>query len=277
MGLLRDRMARDLESRGLAPRTIVEYLASIRGLAKFHMKAPDLLRADEVRDWIDHLREKGTGPDGMRLHCAALVSLYRRTLGRPEMVSFLAWPRSPRRIPVVLSRGEVDRLLASFEKPVYRAFYTLIYATGLRIREASLLEVQDIQWERRIIHVRHGKGGHERQVALEPELYQQLQAYWALIRPPRPLLFAGKKGKPLDLDAARRALTAAAEGAGITKHVTPHTLRHTFATHLLDAGVDLRTIQVVLGHGSLRTTQIYLRVSPRLVVGIPHLLRGRPD
>ena len=272
MGLLRDRMARDLEARGLAPRTIVEYLASIRGLAKFHMKSPDLLTADEVRDWLDHLREKGTGPDGMRLHCAALVSLYRRTLGRLEMVSFLAWPRSPRRIPVVLSRGEVDRLLGAFEKPLYRAFYALIYATGLRIREASLVEVGDIQWARRIIHVRHGKGGHERQVPLEPELYRQLRAYWAEVRPEKPLLFAGKAGKPLDLDAARRALTAAAKAAGITKRVTPHALRHTFATHLLDAGVDLRTIQTVLGHGSLRTTQIYLTVSTRLIAGVPPLL-----
>lgn len=269
MSLLRDRMSGDLERAGLAQSTRREYIESIRKLAKFHWRSPDQLEADDLRAWVDHLYQQKIGPDRIRVHFAAMAFLYRKTLGRPELVSFLSWPRSPQRLPVVLSQEEVGRLLRAIRKPRYRIFFSLIYDTGMRIREASLLETKDIDRARGVIQIRQGKGGKERQVRLSDSLYEQLRTHWKESQPAAPYLFTGKTGKPIDFAGARKALELAAKDAGITKRVTPHTLRHCFATHLLEAGTDLRVLQVLLGHASIRTTQLYLRVSKRLITQVP--------
>ncbi|HVZ32881.1 MAG TPA: tyrosine-type recombinase/integrase [Polyangiaceae bacterium] len=175
-------------------------------------------------------------------------------------MAFLSWPKDPKRLPKVLTEEQVSRLLDALESPKYRVFFTTLYATGLRLREASHLEVGDVDSARGLIHVRHAKGQRERLVMLSPRLLAILRAYWKQERPARPYLFPTKAGKPLDPDFARRVLHQAAKAAGLTK-VTPQVLRHSFATHLLDGGTKLRIIQVLLGHDSIRTTTRYARVS----------------
>jgi site-specific recombinase XerD len=205
----------------------------------------------------------------MRQHFAALKFLYEKTLGRPEVVSFISWPRDVPRLPFVLNVSEVARLLRALREPKYRAFFTLVYATGLRLREASRLETRDIDGARGVIHVRHAKGREERLVTLGTRLLATLRIYWKFVRPPAPWLFASSRGTHVSPEVARRALKHAAAEAGLDARVTPHVLRHCFATHLLEAGTDLRVIQVVLGHRSIRTTARYAHVSPEMISKTP--------
>jgi site-specific recombinase XerD len=183
-------------------------------------------------------------------------------LWRPEAVSFLSWPPDPVKLPTVLAAEEVQRLLGALQRPKYRVFFTTVYGTGLRVREASRLQTRDIDTARGVIHVRHGKRGKERFVMLSPRLLKILRAYWALERPMAPWLFeSNRAGRPLSPDTARKALKAAAVKARLDKKVTPHMLRHSFATHLLDHGTELRVIQVLLGHNTIKSTTRYARVS----------------
>lgn len=267
MGQLRDRMVHDLELSGYVPKTRLIYLNAIRDFAKHFRRSPAELGADDVRTWVGRLtKEGGIGPQRIRQHMAALKFLYTKTLWKPEAVSFLSWPSDPQKLPTVLAASEVERLLAALERPKYRVFFTTVYATGLRVREACRLETRDIDAARSVIHVRHGKGHKERFVMLSPRLLVILRAYWSLERPPAPWLFASStSGRCLNADMARKALKLAAAKAGVEKKVTPHVLRHSFATHLLDGGTDLRVIQVLLGHGSIKTTTRYARVSTELI------------
>lgn len=285
MSLLRDRMSRDMERAGLAPRTRTQYIAAIRHMAEFHGRSPDLLEPDDIRDWDDEMQRRGNGPDWTRVHVAALAFLYRRTLSRPEMVSFLAYPRSPRRPPNVLSLEEVFRLLAALRERRYHAFFSLMFDTGLRISEAAALKAGDIDHARGVIHVRQGKGGKGRHVKLGERLYQLLRSYWRDVRMKEPhpeplskdsLLFACKTGAHISLASARETLKLAAQEAGITKRVTPHTLRHSYATSQLEAGTDLRVVQAQLGHADIGSTQIYLHVSTRMIHQAPCLLDAMP-
>lgn len=284
MSLLRDRMSRDMERAGLAQLTRKEYIAAIRHMTEFLGRPPEELGADDIRAWDDEMYRRGLGVSWVRVHVAALVFLYRKTLPRPELVSFLAFPRRPRGLPVVLSAEEAGRVLAALREPRYRVFFSLIYDTGMRISEAAHLKAGDIDRARGVIKV-CGKGGKERQVKLGDRLYQLLRAYWTEVRakdaktaPPSrdSLLFVSGAGTPLGFDSARKALALAAKAAGISKPVTPHTLRHSFATAQLEAGTDLRTVQTLLGHGSLGTTQVYLRVSTRLILKAPSPLDALP-
>lgn len=267
MGQLRDRMMHDLELAGYAPMTRLIYLNSIRDFAKFFWRAPSELGAEEVRAWVGHLtKAAGLGPQRVRQHLAALKFLYTKTLWKPEAVSFLSYPSAPEKLAPVLAVDEIERLLAALERPKYRVFFTTVYATGLRLREASLLETRDIDAARGVIHVRHGKGQKERFVMLGAPLLAILRAYWSLERPPAPWLFASStSGRPLEANMARKALKLAAAKAGVDKKVTPHVLRHSFATHLLEGGTDVRVIQVLLGHGSIESTTRYASVSTKLI------------
>jgi site-specific recombinase XerD len=168
-------------------------------------------------------------------------------------------------MPVVLSPNEVRRLLGALREPKYRVFFALLYATGLRVLEATQLETRDIDAQRGLIHVRHAKGRDERFVMLGARLLELLRGYWRFERPPQPWLFATARGTPLNADVARNALRLAAAEARLEKRVTPHVLRHSFATHLLESGTDLRVIQVLLGHRSIRTTARYAHVSSSLI------------
>ena len=268
------RLEGDLQMAGKAPGTIQQYLASIRGFEAFLGLGLDQACQDDIRRWVEHLRHQPIGPARLRCHYSALTFLYRKTLGQPEKVAFISMPRSEAPLPIVLTPAEVQRVLGAFTTAKYRTFCTLLYATGLRIREAALLETGDIDVMNQVIRVRHGKGGRERLVPLNRRLYATLRTYWAHERPSHPWLFTAKSGKPICHETARRALLCASAVAGIGKVVTPHMLRHAFATHLLEQGTDLRKIQVVLGHGSIRSTTIYTQVSAKEIASLKSPLEG---
>ena len=278
MSPLRERLMEDLVLAGYARSTQRVYAWAVHDFVRFVRRSPSELGQEDVRRWVRRLIDSSVSPQRLRHHFAALRFLFTRTIHRPEVVSFLSWPAAPERLPIVLALEEVDRLLAAFSDPVYRVFFTMIYATGLRIGEASCLETGDIDAARGVVHVRHAKGGRERMVMLRPRLLVALREHWRVERPPPPLLFASRWGGPLNPNTARKTLRLAAAAAGITKRVTPHVLRHSFATHLLEQGTDLRVIQVLLGHTSISTTTRYVRVSTALIAATvsPHdLLPGR--
>lgn len=271
MSLMRDRMARDMERANLSERTRKQYTYAIEILARFHGKEPELLTPDDLRAWEDDLLRRGLGPNIRRVYLAAAAFLYRKTLSRPEMVSFLVPPRDPRRLPRVLSREEVSQLLGTLRDPRYATFFALIYDTGLRLAEALQLKAEDVDRARGVIHV-HGKGARDRQVRLGEALYERLRSYWREVRVPQAKGELLSKGSPLFTVGklgAQAALDRATKEAGIRKRVTTHTLRHCFATHHLEAGTDLRLVQTLMGHGSLRSTQVYLHVSTALIRQVP--------
>jgi len=265
MEIVLEQMGADLELAGYAERTRATYLRAVEALAIFHGRSPAVMGQPELREWVGHLAGRGLSAQRRRQHHAALRFLYARTLGRPELTAFLSWPRDSERLSPVLAPAEIERLLRTLRVPKYRVFFTLLYATGLRLREACLLETRDIDAVRGIIRVRHGKGRQERVVMLSVRLLGILRAYWRFERPSAPWLFASSRGTPLNAEVARRALKRAAAELGLAVHVTPRLLRHCFATHLLEAGTDLRVIQALLGHRSIRTTARYARVSTELI------------
>ena len=278
MSLLRDRMIRDLERAGRAQHTIKQYTIAVRLLAKFHRKSPDLLTPDDIRAWEEDLIRRDLSPNSRRVYLAAAAFLYRRTLGRPEMVSFITHPSGRRKLPLALSHEEVRRVLAALREIRYRVFYSLIFDTGLRISEAANLKAGDVDRDLKVIHVRNGKGGKDRQVKLGDRLLAMLRDYWREVRMkdhhPDPLskdsfLFGSRVGGRISIAGARGALAMAVREAGIAKPVTPHTMRHSFATTQLEAGTDLAVIQAQLGHQDIGSTQIYLHVSTRLIRQAP--------
>ena len=271
------RFAGDLRMANRATGTIQLYVASIRRFEEFLGQELAEASQESVRRWVDHLRGQAVGASRLGQHYSALKFFYARTLGQPEKVAWITIPKAKAHLPSILGRPEVQRLLGGFTTAKYRMFFTLIYATGLRITEGSLLETRDIDSMQKVIHVRNGKGGKERMVPMDGKLYGLLRAYYKHEQPPKPWLFASKSGGPLCPDTARRALLCAAAASGIGKIVGPHMLRHAFATHLLEKGTDLRTIQVVLGHGSIRSTQIYTQVEPSLIAAIRSPLEDLPD
>jgi len=273
---LRNRMLEDLRLGGYSKATIKSYVESVAAFAKYHRKSPALCDWDDVRSWAMHLQAKGSAPPSIRLRLSGLKFFYTRTLRRPEVVAELPLPKVRKSMPVVLSASEVRALLEALETPRMRMFFTLVYATGMRLREACALETRDIQKERGVIHVRHGKGGKERFVPLSPRLYDLLRAYYAQVRPTQPWLFSGRSGKPLHPDVAIRSMVVARRVARIEKRVTTHTLRHSFATHLLEQGTDLRVIQVLLGHSSVQTTAVYTHVSSKVIAGVTSPLDSLP-
>ena len=256
------RFAGDLRMANRAARTIQQYVSSVRRFEEYLGTTwPTPARKRSAAGWTSSAARRSVA-SRLGQHYAALKFLFARTLGQPEKVAWITIPKAKAPLPSILARPEIQRLLDGFTTAKYRMFFTLIYATGLRITEASLLETRDIDAMQKVIHVRNGKGGKERMVPMDAKLYGLLRAYYKHEQPPKPWLFASKSGNPICLDTARRALLCAAAASGIGKIVSPHMLRHAFATHLLENGEDLRKIQVVLGHGSIQSTQIYTQVSP---------------
>jgi len=264
MGDVFKRLAWDLGFAGRAERTQKIYLADARAFAAFHGQPPEELGQEAVRAWVEHLIEQGTSATRLRQHMSALVWLFRKTLGKPEAVSFFSWPKIPSRLPVVLSVEEVAALLEAVEGDNYRMLFRTMFAAGLRIHEACRLRLDDLDAQRHVIRVM-GKGKVERQGVLHQRLLEALRTYWAEVHPVRPWLFTGRVGKPLDPDQARKVFKAALRETGLTKKATPHALRHTYATLLLEQGTDLRVIQVLLGHKTLRSTERYLHVTTHLL------------
>jgi integrase/recombinase XerD len=267
MGKIRDRMQQDLERAGYAKGTVETYLACARDFVQhFDGRSPLRLGQDEMRAFVDMLEGRELSPQRVRQYLAALKFLYGKTLGRPEDVAWVGFPRVKRRTPEVLSGSEVHRVLGAIKSRPSRAIATVCYGAGLRVSEARQLEVQDILSSRGLLHVRAGKGGHERFAMLSPRLLTTLREYWRAVRPKPPLLFPSATASgPIHPETVRTALRDAARTASVCKRVTPHILRHSFATHLLEMGVEMRIIQQLLGHASIRSTAVYAQVTTAIV------------
>jgi integrase/recombinase XerD len=258
---LRQRMIDDMTIRNLAVVTRQSYLRTVASFSAFHGRSPDQLTLEDVRDYQLHLLACGLKATSVCQMMSALRFFYGVTLDSPEMAARIRQPRRGDPLPAILSRDEVGRLLASVANPPMRALLTTIYAAGLRVAEAVALEVGDIDSARMTIHVRAGKGRRDRYVMLAPRLLAILRAHWRRTRS-RPWLFPGPDpSRPITTRAVRRACRQAVETASLEKAVTVHTLRHCFATHLLEQGVDIRVIQGLLGHRHIASTTRYARVA----------------
>ena len=263
MGRLHDRMAEDLTLRNFSPATRRNYLLYARKFAAFFMRSPEDMGEPEIRQFLLHqLEVKHLTHASYRQIYAALKFLYTVTLGRAWEVEHLPYPRQRlRSLPVVLHAEELAILFQTIRSLKYRALFMTCYAAGLRINEACHLRVEDIDSKQMLVHVRHAKGGKERITLLSAKLLEVLRSYW-MEQKPRHWLFPGKTpDRPLSSDTARQALEQICLDAGLTKKCTPHTFRHSFATHLLDAGADLVVLQALLGHHSIRTTSRYTHIS----------------
>jgi integrase/recombinase XerD len=272
------QMEQDLAFASYSGSTQKSYLKTVEAVAAHFGRPVAEIGRDELRDYVEMLHEQARSASWLKMKLAAIVFLFTKTLGRPTDVSFVVWPRQYSPLPTVLSQAEVAAFLEALRHPLYRAIAMVLYGAGLRIDETLALEVSDIDGARGVLRVRHGKGNRAREARLSPTLYQSLRCYWDMERPPRPYLFASRgTGRPPTQETVRRAFALAAEQAGITKPVRPHVLRHSYATHLLDAGTDVRVIQALLGHQSLRTTMRYTRVSTALVQKVPSPLDLLPS
>ena len=267
MGELHDRMEGDLLLRAAAPTTRAEYLRCSRQLAAYYRRSPAELSIEDVRAYLLHLtRDLAYSPANLKIHVAALKFLYTVTLNRPDVVDRVPYPKVPHPLLDIPSPGEVAKVLGAMRSPHYRMILFCAYGAGLRITEACNLCIGDIDSKRMVIHVRGGKGGRDRYAILSPVLLDSLRQYYRAQRPPKPFLFPGSvAGQAVRPEGVQTALRIALSHSGVSKRITPHTLRHAFATHALEAGTDLRVIQVLLGHANIRTTTRYVHVSTRTI------------
>lgn len=264
MTALRQRMIEDMQLRNFSPHTIEAYVHAVKQFARHFGQSPEQLTAEQAREYLLHLvQDQHASWSRYNLARCGLQFLYRVTLGQEEQFKRLPCARLPKRLPTVLSPEELRRLFEVVShNPKHQALLMTLYGAGLRISEALTLRPTDIDSRQMLIHVRLGKGAKDRIVKLSQHLLAVLREYWRKQRP-RYWLFPQPRDpqKPMDPGGASRMMTRAARRAGITRRVSPHMLRHSYATHLLDGGTDLRTIQVLLGHRNLKTTTIYLHVS----------------
>jgi integrase/recombinase XerD len=265
---LKKKMLDELQRRNYAQNTVRTYIKAVEEFARFFGKPPDQLGPEQIRNYQVHLfRDRKLAPGTVEQRGAALRFLFVKTLRRPYLPEDIPFPKRPRRLPLVLSPDEVALLIDSAENLMHRAMLMTLYGTGVRRAELCHLQVADIDSPRMVIHVRHGKGDRDRDVLLTPKLLETLREYWRWMKP-KTWLFPGmvnnwRADVPITDKMAWSAVRKAAKRAGIQKRVSPHTLRHSFATHMLEAGADLRTIQVLLGHAKLADTTVYLHLSRR--------------
>jgi site-specific recombinase XerD len=262
-------MLEDLQRRNYSPDTIRGYILAVKQFAEYFSRSPERLGAEEIRCYqLYLLHEKKLALGTVKNRISALRFLYKKTLKRRDLAfDDLPFPKQPHKLPIVLSQEEVTRLIEAAPNRLYRTMLMLLYATGVRRTEASRLKVSDIDSQRRVIHIREGKGLRDRDVPLTPKLLEALREYWRW-KKPRVYLFPSKMGdrnaeQPISDKTVWNVCRAAATRAGIQKKIGPHTLRHSFATHLLEAGADLRTIQLLMGHERLEHTTLYLHLSQR--------------
>jgi integrase/recombinase XerD len=266
MTALRRRMLEDLQLRGLAPRTQQCYLEAVKHLAQHYRRAPDRISEEELRQcFLFLLHEKKVAESTFRIHLYGIRFFYERTLQRPWPVFDLVRPQKSQKLPVVLSLQEVRHLLALVNNPTAQMCLRMIYACGLRLTEGTQLQVCDIDVPRMLVWVRQAKGRKDRCVPLAPRVLELLRAYWQRQRP-RPWLFPARHQQtPLPATTLQKTFKLVVRQSGMAKEASIHTLRHSYATHLLERGVSLRVIQALLGHQNPRTTARYTHLtSPTL-------------
>ena len=276
---LRQLMLDELQRRNYSPNTVRSYIHSVEDFSKYFHRSPERLGPSHIREYQVHLfRDRKLSPASIQSRCAALRFLFVKALRRPYLLDKIPFPKRPKKLPTVLSPEEVARLIDSARNLMHRTMLMTLYATGLRRAELCHLKVSDIDSERMVIHVHQGKGSRDRDVLLTPKLLETLREYWRWMKP-KTYLFPGtvknwRADVPINEKNVWRAVAEAAKQAGIKKHVSPHTLRHSFATHMLEAGADLRTIQLLLGHSSLETSTVYLHLSRRHLQTTPSPLEA---
>lgn len=276
MTALRRRMVEDMQLQGLTRGTQDVYVHAVQALAEYHHQAPDQLTEEQVRQFFLHLINRKRISEGtLRTYRGGIQFFYVVTLQRPMPLFNLVAHQRRRRLPVVLSLDEVQRLLGLVESPAVRMCLTMIYSCGLRAGEGTRLQVRDIDGKRMMVYVRQGKGGKDRYVPLPQRSLELLRDYWRQNRP-RPWLFPDprKPGESTSRHHVYHVLKAAVRESGIQKRVNVHTLRHSYATHLLEAKVDLRVIQEMLGHKSPKTTAVYTHLTPKIIEGLRTTLDG---
>jgi site-specific recombinase XerD len=265
MSPLRRRMIEDMTIRKLAPKTQQGYIRTVKDFAAFLGRSPDTASVEDIRRFQLHLAESGAHIPILNHTVSALRFFFRVTLKRHDIIEHTTFIREPRKLPVVLSPEEVARLLNAAPGLKYKAALSVAYGAGLRAAEVVSLKVCDIDSRRMIVRVEQGKGHKDRNVMLSPSLLDLLRAWWRVARP-RGWLFPGRNPvQPMTTRQLNRACHAAAETADIEKNVSPHTLRHSFATHLLEQNTDIRVIQLLLGHAKLENTALYARVATKTI------------
>lgn len=269
---LRQRFIDDLRLRNYARRTIDTYVSQVSGFARHFGRSPEVLGTDDVRTYQLHLLQRRVSWSSFNQAVCALRFLYRTTLRRPEELPFIPFGKRPKTIPSVLSPDEVLRLLEAATPGRDRVLLQVAYGCGLRLSELLHLRVTDIDSARMVIHVRQGKGAKDRLVPLSRRLLQELRAYWRLCQP-RTWLFPGQTADgTMTSSNVQRRFGRVVKQVNLNKHCSMHTLRHSYATHLLEAGVDVLTLKALMGHSSLQTTARYLHISTQRLHQTPSLL-----
>jgi integrase/recombinase XerD len=262
---LRRRMIEDMTVRNFVEKTQHDYIRSIKNLTKFLGRSPDTATPEDLRRYQLHLTGTGVRPPTINGTVTALRFFFTVTLDRADTVKPLTFVAEPRKIPVVLSLEEVARFLEAAPGPKYKAALSAAYGAGLRVSEVVALKVSDVDSKRMLLLIEQGKGRKDRHAMLSPQLLELLRDWYRIARP-QVWLFPGQNPvNPLTTRQLNRAVHAAAHIAEINKRVTPHTLRHSFATHLLEQNIDIRVIQVLLGHAKLDTTALYTRVATNTI------------
>jgi integrase/recombinase XerD len=262
---LRQRMIEDMTIRKLASKTQHDYVQRVKNFTAYLGRSPDTASSEDLRRYQLHLTASGVGVPTVNQTVSTLRFFFKVTLGRPDLVERTAFVHEPRKLPVVLSPEEVARLLDAAPSLKYKAALSVAYGAGLRVSEVVALKIGDIDSKRMVIRVEQGKGRKDRYVMLSPHLLELLRAWWRAARP-QGWLFPGRnRVQPMTTRQLNRACHVAADMAEIGKPVSMHTLRHSFATHLLEQNIDIRVIQVLLGHARLDTTALYTRVATKTI------------
>jgi len=274
---LRQKMLEELQRRNYSHRTAKTYVRIVRDFAEYFHQPPDKLGPEQIRQYQAHLfQAKKLAPATVSQYVSALRFLFIKTLRRHFLAEYIPFPKSRKRLPTVLSPEEVTRLIDAACNLYHRTLLMTLYSTAARRAELCRLKVQDIDSQRMMIRINQGKGGRDREVPLSPKLLEILRVYFRWMQP-QTFLFPGtvkgvRADVPITPNVVWLACRQAAQRAGITKRLSPHSLRHSCASHLLEAGADLRTIQVLLGHSRLEHTLVYLHLSPKHLQAIPNPL-----
>jgi len=275
---LRKMMLEELQRRNYAQTTAEAYVRALRDFAAYYHLPPDRLGPEQIRHYQLHLmRDKGLSPKTVKQHMAAMKFFYIQTLKRSFRWDQLPYPKTTERLPIILSLEEVRQMIDAASNLFHRAVLMTLYSTGMRRAELTHLKIGDVDSKRMVIHILQGKGGKDRDVPLSSTLLDTLREYWRCMKPQNclfPSPDSRRKGLCISPRGVFHLCRAAARKAGIKKKVGPHTLRHSFATHLVESGADLRTIQLLLGHASLNHTMIYLHLSQRHIRACPNPLDG---